>query len=142
MSSSQVDQPLRWSLLAIVVVHLLVASWHGAAHLQVPVPLTELQKIFVGGVITVMPLVGAALLGTSRLRTAAAVIALSMLGSLIFGVVNHYLLHSPDHVAEVPEHPWRQSFVVSAALVALTEAIGTILGFVALWKWRGRPHIL
>lgn len=136
MSLTRTDQLLRRLLLAIVIVHLLVASWHGMAHLQVPVPLTTLQRLFVGIVITVMPLVGAGMLWTARLRTAAAIIALSMLGSLIFGVVNHYVLHSPDHVTEVPEHPWRQSFVLSAALVALTELLGTLLGGMAFWKWR------
>jgi len=41
-----------------------------------------------------------------------------MLASLLFGVINHFALDSPDYVLAVPEHEWRHSFVLTAALVA------------------------
>jgi hypothetical protein len=62
-------------------------------------------------------------------------IALSMLGSLVFGVINHFVLESLDNVMEVPEHAWRHSFVLSAAIVAVTEAAGAVLGAVAASRW-------
>ena len=47
-----------------------------------------------------------------------------MAGSLVFGLVNHFVLASPDHVAHVsPE--WRPLFATTAVLLAVTEAIGS-----------------
>lgn len=135
MKSESVDRSLRGWLAAAVLLHAAVASWHGAAHMQVPVPLTTLQTAFVAIVITLAPLVGMAMLWTSRRREGAIVIALSMLGSLVFGVVNHFVLQSPDNVMEVPEHAWRHSFVLSAALVAVTETAGAVLGAIAAKAW-------
>jgi hypothetical protein len=127
---------LRGWLVAIVIVHFAIASWHGAAHAQVPVPLTAMQTAFVGIVIVSLPFVGAGLLWTKRKRDGAWVIAVSIFGSLIFGVVNHYVLDSPDHVTAVPEHAWRHTFVLSAALLAVSEVIGAAAGAFAAWKWR------
>jgi hypothetical protein len=126
---------LRGWLVAIVIVHCAVALWHGAAHVHVPVPLTSLQTAFVGIVIVALPFVGVVLLGTRRQTAAAWVITVSMFGSLLFGFLNHFVLDSPDYVMAVPEHAWRHTFVLSAALVAITETIGTVLGAVALVKW-------
>jgi hypothetical protein len=107
VSMTKDDRWLRGWLVAILVVHCAVALWHGRAHVHVPVPLTPLQTAFVGIVIIVMPFVGVGLLWTSRLRTAACIIMLSMLASLLFGVINHFVLDSPDYVMHVPEHEWR-----------------------------------
>jgi hypothetical protein len=127
---------LRRGLVAIVLVHGAIALWHGAAHTHVPVPLTPLQTAFVGIVIVLLPFVGIGLLWTKQKKAAAWVIAFSMLASLIFGIVNHYVLDSPDNVSAVPEHEWRHTFVLSAALVAVSEAIGAALGAFAALKWR------
>lgn len=129
------DSRLRTGLLSIVFVHLAVTLWHGAAHTMIPVPLTSLQTAFVGIVIVLLPLIGAGLLWTRRRLAAAWLITLSMLGSLLFGFVNHFVLDSPDHVSHVPQHAWRSMFVLSAVLVAITEAAGTALGFAAARKW-------
>ena len=76
------------------------------------------------------------MLWTDRKTTAAWLIALSMLGSLIFGLANHFMLESPDYVMEVPAQAWRYTFVLSAALLAVTESIGAVLGGVAIRAWR------
>lgn len=123
-------------LVAIVVVHLAVTLWHGAAHAEIPVPLTPLQTAFVGVVIILLPILGAGLLWSRYKLGAAVVITLSMLGSLLFGFVNHFVLDSPDHVTHVPEHAWRQMFVVSAVLVAISEGAGVFVGAVAVRRWR------
>jgi hypothetical protein len=135
MTDMSDNKSWRIWLAAAVLLHAVVATWHGAAHMQVPVPLTTLQTAFVGIVITLAPLVGMAMLWTSRRREGAVVIAVSMFASLIFGVVNHFVLHSPDNVLELPEHAWRHSFVLSAVLVAVTETAGAVLGAVAAKAW-------
>jgi cation transport ATPase len=123
-------------LVASVLIHFLALLWHGTAHILVPVPLTALQTAFVGFVIFLLPLIGAGLLWSNRRRTAAWLISLSMLGSLIFGFINHFMRASPDYVLEVPANAWRHSFVTSAALLAVTETIGSVVGAVAVWTWR------
>jgi len=126
---------LRTWLVASVLIHGAVSLWHGAAHLQVPVPLTPLQMAYVAIVITLLPLVGMGMLWTRRKREGAIMIAVAMFASLVFGVVNHFVLDSPDNVMAVPEHASRHSFVLSAVLVAITETVGTVLGFVATSHW-------
>jgi len=56
-----------------------------------------------------------------------------MLPSLVFGVVNHFILESPDNVMTLPEHPCRHRFDLSADLLAVTELIGVIVAAVAIW---------
>jgi hypothetical protein len=136
VSTAKDDQWLRGSLVAIVLLHLVVALWHGSSHEHVPVPLTTAQTAYVGLVIVLLPLVGAGLLWTKRKRGAAWLIGLSMLASLLFGLINHFVLDSPDHVMEVPAHVWRHSFILSAALLVVTETMGTVMGAVAARVWR------
>jgi hypothetical protein len=76
------------------------------------------------------------LLWTNQKLLAAWLIALTMLASLLFGLINHFMLDSPDYVMAVPQHAWRYTFVLSAALVAITESIGAVLGAVAIRLWR------
>lgn len=123
-------------LVASVVVHAAVGAWHGAAHTLVPVPLTTMQQGFVALVIMLLPLVGAALLWTRWRVAAAALITVTMLASLLFGIINHFVLDSPDHVLSVPDHAWQRGFVLSAALVAVSEAVGTVVGAMAFSSWR------
>ena len=53
----------------------------------------------------------------------AALIAVTMAGSLVFGLVNHFVLDSPDHVAHVDPPRWLL-FATTATLLAITEALG------------------
>jgi hypothetical protein len=126
---------LRTSLLAIVLIHFINLLWHGATHALIPVPLSGLQTVFVVLVIFLLPLVGAGLLWTERRRIGAWLITLSMFGALLFGFINHFVRASPDYVLAVPANPWRHSFVVSAALLVVTETIGTVAGVAAVLCW-------
>jgi len=56
-------------------------------------------------------------------RFGAWMIALTMAGSLAFGLAYHFLVPSPDHVAHV-DSPWRSLFATTAVLVGVTEALG------------------
>jgi hypothetical protein len=77
-------------------------------------------------VIILLPLIGAGLLWTKWKRTAALLITLSMLASLLFGFLNHFVFDSPDHVMVVPAHAWRHGFILSVVLLAVTESIGMV----------------
>jgi len=74
-------------------------------------------------VILAGPLVGLALTWPAE-RLGSWVIAMALAGSLVFGVVNHFVFASPDHVAHVvPE--WRPLFTATAILLAVTEGLGS-----------------
>jgi hypothetical protein len=125
-----------WSWLAAVVVgHFMLCLVHGAAHTGAHVPLSLVANIFVGAVILVGPLAGLAL----ARRAAPAgygLVAVTMAGALVFGIVNHFVLAGPDHVSRV-EPPWRPLFAWTAALLAATEALGSGLAVRLLRKGIG-----
>jgi hypothetical protein len=50
-----------------------------------------------------------------------------MAGSLIFGLVNHFVVVSADHVTQVAAE-WRSLFTVTAALLVASEAAGVAAG--------------
>ena len=107
----------------MVLTHLVVSLVHGIAHAQAHVPLSPAANLFVFIVILAGPLAGLALTWPAR-RLGSWVVAATLAGSLVFGLVNHFVLASPDHVAHVaPE--WRPLFTATAILLAVTEALGS-----------------
>jgi hypothetical protein len=51
-----------------------------------------------------------------------------MSGSFVFGLVNHFVLAGPDHVAHI-DPQWRALFAASAIIVAGIEMLGSGLAF-------------
>ena len=117
-------QAWRW-LIAAVLVHLLISAVHGLAHGRAQVPLSLAANLFVFIVILAGPLIGVALAWPAE-RLGAWVIAITLAGSLVFGLVNHFGLPGPDHVAHV-DPQWRLLFGITAALLAITETLGSTL---------------
>jgi hypothetical protein len=125
----------RWLTVA-VLSHLVISFVHGAAHAGADVPLSPAANLFVYIVILAGPIVGLALTWLGW-RIGNWVIPITMAASLVFGVVNHFLLASPDHVAHVAQQ-WRTLFATTAVLLALTEAVGSVL---AIRLARERTHV-
>jgi hypothetical protein len=114
------------ALAAVVLVHLAISIAHGRAHAGAQVPLPLVGALFVYIVILAGPLVGLAV-SRWRPRTGAWIVAASMSGALVFGVINHFVIAGSDHVMHVaPE--WRMLFGVTAALLVVSEAIGVGAG--------------
>jgi len=111
----------------IVVVHLAVSLVHGAAHSGAAVPLSALQNVFVWVVILAGPLAALWMIWTGR-PLGPELLALTMGGSLVFGIVNHFVIESADHVAHITSDAWRLPFQVTAVGLALLEAAGTAVG--------------
>lgn len=118
---------------AIVVAHLLVNLMHGLAHRELRVGLAPPASIFVIVVVLILPLVAMALLWTVEKRLGLILLSLSMFGSLLFGLYHHFLAVSPDHVRSQPASVWGTTFVLTAHLLLITEAIGTYMGVHFLW---------
>lgn len=113
---------------AVVLAHLVVSLVHGAAHQQLHIDLTTPEMLFVAAVILIGPLVAMALLWTTRQRLGLGLLAITMAGSLAFGLYHHFVAMGPDHVAAQIGGFWGTTFVVTACLLLLTEAIGTYIG--------------
>jgi hypothetical protein len=128
--------PLKASIAALVIVHFAVSVVHGVAHEGAHVSLAPAALAFVIVVILIGPLVGLALTRVQP-RGGAAVVAASMAGAFLFGVVNHFVLPGSDHVSQV-DAEWRALFGSTAALLALIEAGGTIVGAVAVRRYARR----
>ena len=118
---------------AIVVAHLLVNIAHGLAHRKLRVGLPPSSSIFVILFVLILPLVAMALVWTAKKRLGLALLSLSIFGSLLFGLYHHFLDVSPDHVRSQPHNLWGITFVSTAYLLLITEAIGTYAGIHFLW---------
>jgi len=122
---------------AIVVADLLVSIVHGLAHRELGVFLTSSGSVFVIVVILILPLVAMALVWTSQKRPGLIILSISMFGSLLFGLYHHFLAAGVDHVHSQPANQWGVTFIVTAYLVLITEAIGAYAGIHFLWIDRG-----
>jgi hypothetical protein len=115
-----------------VLIHLVINLLHGRAHTELQIGLSSFQLLFVVGVIMIGPLLALALLWTRRQRLGLVLLTASMTGACLFGLYYHFVVPSPDHVAHVPEGYWGELFRVTAVLLALSEALGSVLGLVWL----------
>lgn|ERR1041385_1050237 len=115
-----------------VLAHLLVNVLHGRAHDSLKVGLNEWQNVYVVVVILIAPLVAMVLVWTRLARLGLWLLVLSMAGSLIFGLVYHYVIVSPDHVSHLPPGDAQGLFRITAALLLLTELFGVVVGSVSL----------
>lgn len=116
---------IDWWLAVIVLGHLAITMAHGAAHQSAHVPIAWWAQLFVLIVIVVAP-IGGLVLSLRSPRTGTALVAAAMAGSLVFGLVNHFLIVSPDHVQEVAAAS-RPLFATTAVLLVLSEAAGAVL---------------
>lgn len=113
-----------------VLVHAVVTSAHGIAHLAIPVTLPFFSSLFVGVVIGLMPFVAVWMLWrASYARLGMGLLMVSMLAALLFGVYNHFIAISPDHVSHVPDHEATPIFQATAYTIMVLEAIGVAIGF-------------
>lgn len=116
----------------IVVIHAIVVALHGLAHQKVPVSLSLLQTLFVGVVIVLMPIIAAVLLWTQFERIGRWLFLGSMTGALLFGIYNHFIEVSPDHISQIPFDGWGVLFQMTARLLLVTEGIACGVGVWAL----------
>jgi hypothetical protein len=122
----RVRQGADWALATVVLVHLAISVLHGRAHSGAQVPLSPAATMFVYIVILAGPIVG---LAVSRWRPIAGawIVAASLGGALVFGLINHFIVAGPDHVGHVAAE-WRTLFGVTAALLVASEAVGVAVG--------------
>jgi hypothetical protein len=117
---------------AIVVFHAIANGSHGLAHVEIPVALSLLQTLFIGIVIFLIPIIAAVLLWTQFYRIGSWLLLGSMTGSLLFGLYNHFIVMSPDHVSQVSFAGWGLLFQVTAFLILIVDGLGCGVGVWAI----------
>lgn len=111
----------RLWLVVLVAAHLIISVVHGSAHAGANIPLSQAASLFLFVVIVAGPLTGLALMWRAQ-RAGALIIAIATAGALVFGLLNHFVFASPDHVAHVVGQ-WRPLFATTAILLTVTEAL-------------------
>jgi hypothetical protein len=117
---------------ALAIVHTIVHGLHGLAHVEIPIPLSLLQSLFVEMVILPMPIIATVLLWTRFYRIGSWLLLAAITGSLLFGTYYHFIAMSPDRVSEVPFTGWGVLFQVSAISVFIVDGFGCWFGIWAL----------
>ena len=118
----------RRACLWIVAIHTAVAFVHNQAHRQIDVTLSNFQSTYALLVIVIAPAVAAAIIWRGHPRRGASLLVLSMLASLVFGIVNHFVIDSTDQLAHISNDGWGNIFTVTAYALALTELVGIVAG--------------
>ena len=114
--------------IAIAIIHAIANGLHGLTHIKTPVPLSLLQSSFVGIVIFLIPLVAVVLLWTQFYRSGNWLLLGSIGGSFLFGLYNHFIVISPDHVSQVSFTGWGILFHVTGILILIVDGLGCWIG--------------
>ena len=127
---SSSNAKLKFTAYLLIVIHLVFVVLHAAAHQTLEVNPTTLQLSFIVIVIIAAPVTAGVVLWKYE-KAGSILLTLSMFGGLVFGVYNHFVGHSIDHVAEVahmqPE-VWATIFQLTAVGLAISEIISILIG--------------
>jgi hypothetical protein len=117
----------------LVVVNAVILLAHGAAHFNLHVfPMTIFDSLFIVIVIGILPLLALFMMYRRLSRGGALLLLLSMLGSLIYGLISHFLLPGMDNVASSGSAPWHLLFIITSYLQLPLQTAGTLVGTWAL----------
>ena len=126
--------------IVVVLVHLLITTPHSIAHTQLQIQMNSWQNIYIFAVILLAPIISAILLWI-RPKAGFTLLAISMAGSLLFGLYYHFIAAGPDNVAQVHTHPWASTFQISAVLLAVTELAGVVVGLRGVIRTGSSPTV-
>jgi uncharacterized membrane protein YqaE (UPF0057 family) len=122
--------------IAIIVAHVVVGTVHGTAHVAMGINMSLAQNLYILIVIWALPVVSGLLLWRRRARAGFVLLCLSMLGALPFGAYYHFVATGADNVGSLGHHLWALPFQITAVLLALTEAAGSLVGLLGARRVR------
>jgi hypothetical protein len=124
----------------VVIVSAAVNFAHTASHAgQHVVALPAWQLAYIAIVIYAAPVVAAVLLWARRRLAGAWLLVASMAGSLVFGLLYHFLAPGPDNIFTQRSGTWQETFQVTAVLLSLLQVIGASLGLWAVRRLSSPP---
>lgn len=114
----------------IVGLHFAFDLVHTLAHLMLSIlAASPLDLLFILLVIYLAPLLALALLFTKRAASLGGwLLFLSMLASLAYGLLHHFVLPGEDSALTMPASSWQPVFAATAYSLLVLEAAGTLLG--------------
>ena len=114
----------------VVWLHVLVVILHAVAHIGAHVlPASFFDNTFVVVVIMMAPVGALFLLKYTQLTWLGALLLfLSMLGALLYGLVNHFLLAGADNATDMSPGVWQLPFLVTSYLLLILEVAGSVVG--------------
>ena len=115
------------SLAIVAALHLAIGGVHQYAHAVAEVESSPLQVLFIVLVVTIAPWAAIWLAWKRNLTIGAVVFSVSMAASLVFGLVLHFAVESPDLYSNVAA-AYGTVFPHSAIALALVEFVGFVLG--------------
>jgi hypothetical protein len=125
---------VRYAIL-VVLAHIIITGLHGIAHQQAGVSISDFQSAYVFLVTLAAPIAAAVMLFLNKpkiQRCGAWLLLVSMLGSLLFGLVYHVLLPGSDNIFTVIMHePLLDGavfFTSTAILLVIVDAVGSWVG--------------
>jgi hypothetical protein len=119
---------MRLSAVGLIVLHAVVLLGHDIAHRDLGIVLKPWQWAYAYAVIVAAPIAAGVAILARRDGFGFALLAGSMAGALVFTVLHHYVLVSPDHVGHLPAVGDASLFRMTAAALAGLEAAGVLIG--------------
>ncbi|MDJ0590113.1 MAG: hypothetical protein QNJ72_08985 [Pleurocapsa sp. MO_226.B13] len=127
--------------ILIVSLHFLLVVIHALAHQIIPIATSILQYLFIIPIIVITPVVAMVLLQRKLFDAGIVLLFGSMLGALVFGIYNHFLVISPDHIDQIPATNWGKAFQITAFLLMISEILGVSISLWGLRKKQKRENI-
>jgi hypothetical protein len=124
---------VRYAIL-VVLAHIIINGIHGIAHQQLGVSISDFQSAYVFLVTLVAPIAAVIMLlflnKPKILLGGAWLLFVSMLASLLFGIIYHIVLPSSDNIFAVMQNPSLYSvvFTSTAILLLIVEGVGIWVG--------------
>ena len=120
-------------LTVLFLVRFAVNFIHGEAHDDLSVPLAAWQQAFVWLTIVIGPLVTMVWLWIRPAAPVAWALAAFVTAGWLFGLYFHFGPMNPDHVSAQPHMAGHDSFILTAAALAIVEPLVAVA---AVWLAR------
>lgn len=124
---------VRYAIL-VVLAHIVINGIHGIAHQQLGVSISDFQSAYVLIVTLIAPIAAVIMLlflnKPMILLGGAWLLLVSMLASLLFGIVYHIVIPSSDNIFTVMQNSsiYGVVFTSTAILLLILEGVGTWVG--------------
>jgi hypothetical protein len=117
---------LEWTLIALVLAHLVVVVAHAIAHGALQIVPGPADGVFIVAVIMVAPVAALPVFPLHRLL-AFGLLVVAMVAAFAYGFQAHFLAPGPDHVALASSDPWTVVFVASAGVIGALEIVAVFV---------------